>query len=118
MVTIITIIHILVCLFLCIVVYLQTGNGGDIAAAFGGQGSQTTFGPRRGATLLTKATVWATVIFMITSITLSIYSARRPRTSVLQGVKNTSTKPAVPANIPSSNPTTPTPPQQNPAPKQ
>ena len=118
MITFVTIIHILVCLFLVIVVYLQTGNGGDIAAAFGGQGSQTTFGPRRGATLLTKATVWASVIFMITSITLSIYSARRPRTSVLQGVKNTATKPAVPTNTPSPNPTTPTPPQQNPAPKQ
>ena len=75
---VVLIIHILVCLFLTIVVYLQTGSGGDIAAAFGGQGSQTTFGPRRGATMLTKATVWSAVIFMITSITLSIYSSRRP----------------------------------------
>ena len=116
MIIFVTIIHIIVCLFLTIVVYLQTGNGGDIAAAFGGQGSQTTFGPRRGATLLTKATVWAAVIFMITSITLSIYSAKRPRTSVLQGIKTTS-KP-VPTNTPSPNPTTPTPTQPNPAPKQ
>ena len=118
MITLITIIHILVCLFLTIVVYLQTGNGGDIAAAFGGQGSQTTFGPRRGATLLTKATVWAAVIFMVTSITLSIFSARRPRSSVMQGVKPIATKPATPTNTPSPSPTTPTPPQQNPAPKQ
>lgn len=87
----ITAVHIAVCFFLVVVVYLQHGNGGDIAAAFGGMSSQTAFGPRGAATALSKATTWAAVIFMLTSITLSIYAARRGSTSnsVMQGVQTT-----------------------------
>ncbi len=84
MITLITLIHIIVCFFLIIVVLLQSGKAGDIAAAFGGMGSQTAFGPRGGATLLSKATTWSAVIFMVTSITLSIYASRRPTSSILQ----------------------------------
>ena len=58
MITLVTLIHIFVCFFLIIVVLLQSGKSGDIAAAFGGQGSQTAFGPRGAATVLTKATTW------------------------------------------------------------
>jgi preprotein translocase subunit SecG len=113
MVVLLTIIHVIVCLFLVIVVLLQHGKGGDIAAAFGGMGSQTAFGPRGAATVLSKATTWAAVIFMVTSITLSIYAARRPASSsVLQGVKSTPTQPQkAPTNLPTPNPTTPTPPK-------
>lgn len=84
----VTAVHIIVCLFLIIVVFLQSGKGGDIAAAFGGMGSQTAFGPRGAATTLGKATTWAAVLFMLTSITLSIFASRRGSTSnsVLQGV--------------------------------
>ena len=77
MITLITIIHVFVCLFLIIVVLLQSGQSGDIAAAFGGMGSQTAFGPRGAATVLTKATTWCAVIFMLTSITLSIAASRK-----------------------------------------
>ncbi len=88
MVILITIVHIAVCLFLIIVVLLQSGKSGDIAAAFGGMGSQTAFGPRGAATALSRATTWSAVIFMVTSITLSVYASRRGVTrSVLQGVK-------------------------------
>jgi preprotein translocase subunit SecG len=88
MVILLTIIHILVCLFLIIVVLLQSGQSGDIAAAFGGMGSQTAFGPRGAATVLTKATTWCAVIFMITSITLSILASRKTGPgSVLQNYK-------------------------------
>jgi len=73
----ITIVHVIVCLFLIAVVLLQSGKSGDLAAAFGGQGSQTAFGPRGAATALSKATTWSAIIFMITSITLSIYASRR-----------------------------------------
>src|SRR5512140_3494223 len=107
-----TIIHVLVCLFLIIVVLLQSGKAADLAGAFGGMGSQTAFGPRGAATLLSKATTWAAVIFMVTSITLSIFAARRPSSSssVLQGVKSTPTQPQkAPTNLPTPNPTTPTP---------
>src|SRR5436305_13450205 len=93
MIILITLIHIFVCFFLIIVVLLQSGKSGDIAAAFGGMGSQTAFGPRGAATALSRATTWSAIIFMVTSITLSVYAYRRsgPK-SVLQGVQSSQTK--------------------------
>ena len=73
----ITFIHVVVCFFIIVVVLLQSGKAGDIAAAFGGMGSQTAFGPRGAANLLEKATTWSAIIFMVTSITLSIFASRR-----------------------------------------
>jgi len=108
----ITIIHVLVCLFLIAVVLLQSGKSGDLAAAFGGQGSQTAFGPRGAASALSKATTWSAVIFMLTSMTLSIYASRKTgSTSIFSGVKpsQTNSRPA-----PSAPPTVP----QNQAPTQ
>jgi preprotein translocase subunit SecG len=112
MTILITIIHVAVCLFLIAVVLLQSGKSGDLAAAFGGQGSQTAFGPRGAASALSRATTWSAIIFMITSITLSIYASRRAgAASVLSGVKpaQTTSQPA-----PSAPPTVP----QNQAPRQ
>lgn len=80
-------IHIIVCIFLVIVVLLQSGKSADVAAAFGGMGSQTAFGPRSAANVLTKATTVSAVIFMITSIVLSVMMSRRTSNSVLQGIK-------------------------------
>ncbi|HET7185016.1 MAG TPA: preprotein translocase subunit SecG [Terriglobales bacterium] len=106
----ITVIHVIVCLFLIIVVLLQSGKSADIAAAFGGMGSQTAFGPRGAATLLSKATTWAAVIFMVTSITLSIFASRRTGgSSVLGNIKSQPAKSAPPSpakNAPTPNPTT------------
>jgi preprotein translocase subunit SecG len=65
-------IHIIVCLLLIVIVLLQQGKSADLAAAFGGQGSQTAFGPRSAANLLTKTTAWLAVIFFITSMTLTV----------------------------------------------
>src|SRR3989442_4132333 len=89
MIILITIVHIIVCFFLIIVVLLQSGKSGDIAAAFGGAGSQTAFGPRGSATVLSKATTWSTIIFMLTSITLSVMASRggSGSNSVLHGLK-------------------------------
>jgi preprotein translocase subunit SecG len=100
MTILLTIVHIIVCFFLIIVVLLQSGKSGDIAAAFGGQGSQTAFGPRGAASALSRATTWSAIIFMVTSITLSILAQRRggSGSSVLQNV-NTS-QPATPAPAP------------------
>ena len=103
MIILITIVHIAVCFFLIVVVLLQSGKSGDIAAAFGGMGSQTAFGPRGAATVLSRATTWSAIIFMVTSITLSVFASRRGVTnSVLQGVKSSQTKsqPATPATPP------------------
>jgi preprotein translocase subunit SecG len=103
MIYLITTIHIIVCAFLIIVVLLQSGQSGDIAAAFGGMGSQTAFGPRGAATALSKATTWSAIIFMVTSITLSVMASRHsgPK-SVLQGLNPAQTKsqPAKPAPAP------------------
>jgi preprotein translocase subunit SecG len=76
MVILITVVHIIVSLFLIGVVLLQSGKSADIAAAFGGMGSQTAFGPRSAANALTKATTWAAVIFMLTSFTLAVMASR------------------------------------------
>jgi len=82
------VVHVIVCMFLIIVVLLQSGQSGDIAAAFGGMGSQTAFGPRGAATVLTKATTWCSVIFMLTSITLSVLATHRGgSSSVLQNMQ-------------------------------
>ena len=76
MVILLTVIHYIVCIFLIIVVLLQSGKAADLAGAFGGMGSQTVFGPRGSATVLSKATTIAAVLFMVTSLSLSIASTR------------------------------------------
>ena len=80
-------IHIIVCLFLIIVVLLQSGKAADLAGAFGGMGSQTAFGPRGSATLLSKATTISAALFMVTSLSLSILATRQAglATTVLEG---------------------------------
>lgn len=81
MIIAITIVHVIVCLFLVIVVLLQSGKAADLAGAFGGMGSQTAFGPRGSATVLSKATTIAAAMFMLTSLSLSILYTRIGRTS-------------------------------------
>lgn len=76
MIILLVIVHIIVCLFLVGVVLLQQGKSADLAGAFGGQGSQTAFGPRGAANLLTRLTTWGAVIFMLLSLTLTILLAR------------------------------------------
>ena len=82
-----TILHVTVCLFLIIVVLLQSGKAADLAGAFGGMGSQTAFGPRGSATLLSKATTVSAVLFMLTSISLSIVATRNAGVSSLPDLK-------------------------------
>jgi preprotein translocase subunit SecG len=76
MIIFLTIVHVFVCLFLIIVVLLQSGKAADLAGAFGGMGSQATFGPRGTATLLSKLTTIAAASFMVTSLVLSIMATR------------------------------------------
>jgi preprotein translocase subunit SecG len=95
------IVHVVVCLFLIIVVLLQSGKAADLAGAFGGMGSQTAFGPRGSATLLSKATTISAVLFMLTSLSLSILATRNAGlgTSVLDSSRPAPTQqaPAAPA---------------------
>ena len=94
------VVHVIVCFFLIGVVLLQQGKSADLAGAFGGQGSQTAFGPRAAANVLTKLTTWSAIIFMCTSILLVVFFARSAGTSsathsVLSGTP--SSAPAKPA---------------------
>ena len=77
MVALITTVHVVICLFLIVVVLLQSGKAADLAGAFGGMGSQTVFGPRGSATVLSKATTIAASLFMVTSLTLAIIATKQ-----------------------------------------
>ncbi len=87
------IVHVVVCLFLIGVVLLQQGKSADLASAFGGQGTQTAFGPRGTANLFTRLTTWSAVLFMLTSIGLTILLSRSGDRSVLAGAKTTQSAP-------------------------
>src|SRR5947209_15804244 len=96
MIILLTVVHIIICVFLVIVVLLQSGKAADLAGAFGGMGSQTTFGPRGSATVLSKATTIAAALFMLTSLTLAIVATRNASTSgsVLERQKKPAAKTA------------------------
>jgi len=97
MILLLTIIHVIVCLFLIIVVLLQSGKAADLAGAFGGMGSQTAFGPRGAATVLSKATTIAAILFMVGSLSLSILHTRSgsgPGSTVLESAQPPASAPA------------------------
>jgi preprotein translocase subunit SecG len=96
LVVLLTLVYVIVSVFLILVVLLQTGKRADLAGAFGGGGSQTAFGARGAATVLTKATTIAACLFMITALTLSIVYSRRAGLggSVLDEVDPALTAPA------------------------
>ena len=81
----VAILYVLSCFLLLLVVLLQQGKGGDMASAFGGGGSQTAFGARAGATVLTKATTVLGVLFMLGAIVLGILGRGGP-SSIMGGV--------------------------------
>src|SRR5512136_1914606 len=110
-VILLTALYVIVCIVLLLVVLLQQGKGGDIASAFGGSSSQAAFGVRAGATLLTRVTTVAAVLFMLGAIGLAVVWQRGPG-SVVGGVKLPSSQGA-PAR---STPTAPAPTSQAPAP--
>jgi preprotein translocase subunit SecG len=108
-----TVFFVMNCLVLIIVVLLQSGKAADLAGAFGGAGSQTAFGPRGAATLLSQATTWCAIMFMICALALMI----RTDKAVVQGgsVLQQSSKPA-PKKTPATTPTAPAPVPQSSAP--
>jgi len=84
----VTIVHVAVCLVLIVAVLLQSGKAGDLAGAFGGAGSQSVFGARGAATILSKVTTICAVLFMVTSMGLWILSSKGAR-SVVRGDETT-----------------------------
>lgn len=70
----ILVLHFTVAFGLMLVILLQSGKGSDIGSAFGAGGSQTLFGARGAATLLSKVTTWMAIIFLVTSLSLATTS--------------------------------------------
>ncbi len=113
--------HILVCFVLVIVIMLQSGSAADLAGAFGGAGSQTAFGPRGAATFLSRATTWCAIVFMMTSLALSVkrdLSAGVSTGSILEQTQQSAPAPAKPSQAPPAKPAAPVAPAPTPAPSQ
>ncbi|HEY4777823.1 MAG TPA: preprotein translocase subunit SecG [Candidatus Acidoferrales bacterium] len=109
--------HVAVCFVLVIVIMLQSGSAADLAGAFGGAGSQTAFGPRGAATFLSRATTWCAIVFMMTSLTLSVKRAPSEAAgvhSIMEDTQHPASKPDKPA-VPSGGQIPLTPPAQAPA---
>ncbi|TKB70957.1 MAG: preprotein translocase subunit SecG [Nitrospira sp.] len=96
MYTLAVIIHLIVCFIMIGAILLQSGKGAEIGAAFGGS-SQTVFGSRGPGTFLSKITVGAAVIFMVTSLTLAILSKERTFSSTVIDLNKAASPPAAPA---------------------
>jgi preprotein translocase subunit SecG len=106
------VLHVVACLFLIGVVLLQQGKSQDLASAFGGGGTQTAFGPRGSANVLSRATTILAALFMVTSLALSMLrphdssfldqvTAPSPSPSAAPPV---TTAPAAPAPVPAASP--------------
>jgi len=109
-----TVVHVIVCLFLVLVVLLQQGKSADWSGTFGGGSSQTAFGQRGSATVLSKATTASAIIFMVTSLALTIVSSRPGNRSVVPATAPvTAPAPATEAPKPAETPTTPAPAPEN-----
>ena len=98
-------VYVLICLLLLVVVLLQQGKGGGIAAAFGGSSSQTAFGARTGATVLTRATTVLGTLFLLGAFALTLMGRAGTGGSVVTGVDGpapaaTTPAPAVPGPPP------------------
>ena len=104
------------CLVLIIVVLLQSGKAADLAGAFGGAGSQTAFGPRGAANVLSKATTWCAVMFMLCALAMVLRTDKAAGTgsSILERVSKPAPKPA-PVTTPAIPPTHGTAPGTTPA---
>ena len=110
------------CLVLIVVVLLQSGKAADLAGAFGGAGSQTAFGPRGAANVLSKATTWCAVMFMLCAMAMVLRTDKAvgQGSSILERVSKPAPKPgpattpAIPVTTPPTTPaTTPSAPQSN-----
>ena len=93
MYTVVTIIHVLSCIFLVLVVLLQTGKGADMGAVFGGS-SSTVFGSSGAGTFLTRLTTATAIVFMLTSLSLTYFSSRRNLATVFDSAPAASAPPA------------------------
>jgi preprotein translocase subunit SecG len=115
------VLHVLLCFLLIVVVLMQSGKAADLAGAFGGSGSQTAFGPRGAATVLSRVTTWCFVMFLLTTVSLTLRQSKVGPTgsSVLERTSKPAEQqtPAQPGQQPPAQPPaggTTTPPQTPP----
>jgi len=87
--TFLTVLHIIVGFFLILVILLQAGKGAAIGASLGSAGSQAMFGSSGSGNFLTKLTTGAAIIFMVTSLSLSVFISKRDQDSVITEVEET-----------------------------
>jgi preprotein translocase subunit SecG len=95
-------IHVLACIFLIVVVLLQTGKGADMGAVFGG-GSQTLFGSSGAGNFLTKLTTGTAIVFMLTSLILTWGASRNPGSRLMEHLP-AATEPAPATTPPAQQP--------------
>jgi len=109
--------HILLCFLLIGVVLMQSGKAADLAGAFGGSGSQTAFGPRGAATVLSKITTWCFVMFLLTTVSLTLRQSQIGPTgsSVLERTQQSAPAPTSAPMSSQPAPAQPAPAQQTPA---
>ena len=97
MFTLLLVVHVMVCFFMIFIVLIQSGKGAELGAAFGGSG-QTLFGARGAATILSKMTTGAAILFMLTSLTLAVATSKGG--SVIKAVPTRTDSSAQQKNIP------------------
>ena len=108
-----SIVHLIMCFLMILIVLLQTGKGAQMGSAFGSGASQTIFGTRGAATLLSKLTTVAAILFMLTSLSLAVISSQRSASSIIkeESSKPTTQMPTQPSPekppLPSSTPSSP-----------
>jgi preprotein translocase subunit SecG len=102
MTTLLTIVHVFVCLFLIVIVLLQHGKGASMGAAFGGS-SQTVFGTDGPLPLLNKLTTWAAIVFMLTSISLAYVSTKIGDGSVMKEIAPIAEPQTTPIPLPAAD---------------
>ncbi len=99
--TIINVIHIIAALSLILTVLLQAGKGVAMGSGLGAGSSQTMFGSSGAGNFLTKLTTGLAILFMVTSLTLAVFSTKKKSSSLIQEVEKPVQKQETP--IPTDN---------------
>ena len=105
MFTILMTIHVAVSLFLILIVLVQSGRSGGFSGLMGGGGGDSLFSTASQQSGLRKATVVMAVIFMFTSLGLTVLSSRESEHTVFQTpVPTVPSLPQKAAPVPHSEP--------------
>ena len=94
--TIINVIHVVAALSLILTVLLQAGEGAAMGSGLGAGSSQTMFGSSGAGNFLTKLTTGIAILFMVTSLTLAVFSTKKKSSSLIQQVEEPVQKQEVP----------------------